>query len=297
MITFNSPDQFHPNADIKAKSLTAAERLQIPLTTDHTAIIDPAEGLIVENTTTNKTWKYSGGSWREVGGGANFANTDLTLTGDRLHSLNDKVLVFAKSGAISDYSYYDHTFLSIKDTLIESQVINPSDNDKRCSLNYDENQLSFNANIFSTGQYLSFGLSATQAQYLITSGSSQSQVIFNPQGQYFYSYGGGDSSSIICTKEEVSFGSSSTSVTLNSVGFSINRSNSPKLRFTLTDNLLINSTTDSGHKLQVEGSTRLNGAVSLPGLPTYADNAAAISGGLAVNEVYKTSTGELRIVI
>jgi hypothetical protein len=32
-------------------------------------------------------------------------------------------------------------------------------------------------------------------------------------------------------------------------------------------------------------------------LPTYADNAAAISGGLAVNSIYKTSTGELRIVV
>jgi hypothetical protein len=32
-------------------------------------------------------------------------------------------------------------------------------------------------------------------------------------------------------------------------------------------------------------------------LPTYADNAAAISGGLITDTVYKTSTGELRIVI
>jgi hypothetical protein len=35
----------------------------------------------------------------------------------------------------------------------------------------------------------------------------------------------------------------------------------------------------------------------LPGLPTHADNAAAISGGLIINQVYKTSTGELRIVV
>jgi hypothetical protein len=32
-------------------------------------------------------------------------------------------------------------------------------------------------------------------------------------------------------------------------------------------------------------------------LPTYADNAAAVSGGLAVNSIYKTSTGEVRIVV
>lgn len=32
-------------------------------------------------------------------------------------------------------------------------------------------------------------------------------------------------------------------------------------------------------------------------VPTYADNAAAISGGLSVNTWYKTATGELRIVV
>lgn len=32
-------------------------------------------------------------------------------------------------------------------------------------------------------------------------------------------------------------------------------------------------------------------------LPTYADNAAAVAGGLQVNQLYKTATGELRIVV
>ena len=32
-------------------------------------------------------------------------------------------------------------------------------------------------------------------------------------------------------------------------------------------------------------------------LPVFANNAAAVSGGLAVNSVYKTSGGELRIVV
>lgn len=35
----------------------------------------------------------------------------------------------------------------------------------------------------------------------------------------------------------------------------------------------------------------------MPGLPIYATNATAITGGLAVNSVYKTATGELRIVV
>jgi hypothetical protein len=37
--------------------------------------------------------------------------------------------------------------------------------------------------------------------------------------------------------------------------------------------------------------------VLLPTIPTYADNAAAVAGGLPTNAVYKTATGELRIVV
>jgi len=32
-------------------------------------------------------------------------------------------------------------------------------------------------------------------------------------------------------------------------------------------------------------------------LPTFANNAAAVTGGLSVNDVYKTAAGELRIVV
>ncbi len=39
------------------------------------------------------------------------------------------------------------------------------------------------------------------------------------------------------------------------------------------------------------------GTMQLLSLGTFADNAAALAGGLALNDVYKTATGELRIVI
>jgi hypothetical protein len=35
----------------------------------------------------------------------------------------------------------------------------------------------------------------------------------------------------------------------------------------------------------------------LTALPVYANNAAAVAGGLIAGDVYKTSTGELRIVV
>lgn len=37
--------------------------------------------------------------------------------------------------------------------------------------------------------------------------------------------------------------------------------------------------------------------LTLTALPVYADNAAAVTGGLAVDTVYKTATGEVRIVV
>lgn len=37
--------------------------------------------------------------------------------------------------------------------------------------------------------------------------------------------------------------------------------------------------------------------ISIPGLPTYADNASAIAGGLPIGYLYQTPTGELRIVV
>jgi hypothetical protein len=37
--------------------------------------------------------------------------------------------------------------------------------------------------------------------------------------------------------------------------------------------------------------------LKLPGLPTHADNAAALAGDLVADDVYKTATGELRIVV
>ena len=55
--------------------------------------------------------------------------------------------------------------------------------------------------------------------------------------------------------------------------------------------------------LHVAGTAKVDGAITVGGLPkltglsTYANNAAAVTGGLAVNSVYKTATGELRIVV
>jgi len=58
---------------------------------------------------------------------------------------------------------------------------------------------------------------------------------------------------------------------------------------------LIYGVTDTSTTAQV---LSFNAAIiNMPYLLTYADNAAAISGGRAVGEVYKTATGELRIVV
>lgn len=58
------------------------------------------------------------------------------------------------------------------------------------------------------------------------------------------------------------------------------------------------STGDIGiHTSNPQRPLHVTGIVRLSGLQTYANNAAAIAGGLAVDDVYKTATGELRIVV
>lgn len=47
---------------------------------------------------------------------------------------------------------------------------------------------------------------------------------------------------------------------------------------------------------QVPGPVRAT-TLNLSNLPVYADNASAVSGGLAADDVYKTAAGELRIVV
>ena len=37
--------------------------------------------------------------------------------------------------------------------------------------------------------------------------------------------------------------------------------------------------------------------VSLANLPTYADNSAAVTGGLSVGDLYKTTGGDIKIVV
>ena len=58
------------------------------------------------------------------------------------------------------------------------------------------------------------------------------------------------------------------------------------------------STGDIGiHTSNPARPLHVTGIVRLQGLSTYANNAAAIAGGLVADDVYKTSTGELRIVV
>jgi hypothetical protein len=41
----------------------------------------------------------------------------------------------------------------------------------------------------------------------------------------------------------------------------------------------------------------VSGSIAFPNLPTYADNAAALAGGLIANHAYKTPSGDFKIVV
>jgi hypothetical protein len=74
----------------------------------------------------------------------------------------------------------------------------------------------------------------------------------------------------------------------------------PNLRFVSTTGSKVEITTSGNFGIGTGTPTKtlhVNGTVRLQGLPTYANNAAAITGGLVADDVYKTATGELRIVV
>jgi hypothetical protein len=70
-----------------------------------------------------------------------------------------------------------------------------------------------------------------------------------------------------------------------------------------TDTLHVAGTARVDGAVTIVGATTINNTTTITGLPkltglsTYANNAAAVTGGLVVNDVYKTATGELRIVV
>ena len=70
---------------------------------------------------------------------------------------------------------------------------------------------------------------------------------------------------------------------------------------TLEDVLVAGNTSTTsmilGGSLRASAAVELSSSVSLSGLSTYATNILALAGGLVINDVYKTATGELRIVV
>lgn len=52
--------------------------------------------------------------------------------------------------------------------------------------------------------------------------------------------------------------------------------------------------TPTSEKLEVNGTIKATD-INFTGLPTYADEAAATTGGLSTGDLYKTATGEIRI--
>lgn len=65
-------------------------------------------------------------------------------------------------------------------------------------------------------------------------------------------------------------------------------------------NGIVGTATAHGLLLETNGTARINvkssGIVNIASVPTYADNAAAVAGGLVNGDVYRTSTGQLMIV-
>jgi len=63
----------------------------------------------------------------------------------------------------------------------------------------------------------------------------------------------------------------------------------------LPTRLVFSTTADGASSPTERMRIKSNGTINFSNVATYADNAAATTGGLAVGDVYRTSTGQLMI--
>lgn len=82
-------------------------------------------------------------------------------------------------------------------------------------------------------------------------------------------------------------------VNLNNNPLLLGTNNTERMRIDSAGNVGI-GTSSPGEKLEVSGTIKATD-INFTGLATYADDTAAGTGGLVAGDVYKTSTGELRI--
>ena len=82
----------------------------------------------------------------------------------------------------------------------------------------------------------------------------------------------------------------------NSRNLTFSTNQTERLRITSGGLVGIGTTVDPVEKLEVNGTIKATD-INFTGLATYADDAAAGTGGLVTGDVYKTSTGELRIKV
>lgn len=122
------------------------------------------------------------------------------------------------------------------------------------------------------------------AGYIITSSHSRDIEIYGENGF-----------KIKNNKEFVGVGTQDAEMSLEHDSIINIGENTPLTKIGLGTSIEIGTET-----IVVNGITKsilLDGGLTIKQLPIYADNAAAIAGGLAEDRVYKTATGELRIVV
>ena len=108
----------------------------------------------------------------------------------------------------------------------------------------------------------------------------------------YLEFQGSDARSSVIFTDSSGFNIQADAAGANALRFLTNGSNE-RMRIDSSGNLGIGTITP-GEKLEVNGTIKATD-INFTGLATYADDTAAGTGGLVAGDVYKTSTGELRI--
>ena len=223
------------------------------------------------------------------GGGNNIYNADGTLTGNRTVSYNGFNLTFgvANSGGtlktVSPGASASDTALAVRNSLDNANLFFVKGNgDFESISNYATGyQLSYKDTGGSLPILLLDAPNGGNAYQIFRNAGNNIKQMFTFVGEYW--------ERVNIERHFNNFGQSTfyrDNVGNNWFGFDPTNLSTPEA------NVCVKIVSQTG-----QTALKTDGKIKSVNLPTYADNASALVGGLVVNDEYKTATGERRIVV
>lgn len=260
--------------------------------------VEPVEGETRYNTSLTRMETYVNGVWTAIGGtaltadtGVNIASNVIKLGGSIPSGVKTTIGVSTASQAALIIRN-DTAAIANTSTAFMGSYYGTYAGDNYLTLGYLPSGIAGLASQSNPTYNTSF----SGFQVLEATAGTQYEVFMNHKrivGGFGHASSIGIDDSNLRLFRAGQFGNGNTQMTFEEIG------NQGIIKFGLANNTTGGPGIQTCMSINMEQGGTFTGDTILKviGLPIYANNAAAITAGLAVNTVYKTSTGELRIVV